>query len=568
MLRTVRYPKPEPEMNPEQTRIVTSPARWNIVIAGPGSGKSTVIVERAKYLVEHEGADPAQMAFVTFTSIGAKVLRRRLADAVGKVGFVGTLHAMMLMLLRREDSRWVLIGEDDADAFLQRHARLMGYKGTADELARARTQADDHERLTPALRAVRAYRQFMRSEFMLDFDMVLTEGLRLLSAVHSPNPWPIWFVDEFQDSSPVDAKIYLAASPLHLFVVGDPDQSIYAFRGARPDNITDYWADWRFTKHVMSTNYRCAPPICAAANAVIAANPGRIEKLTVPAGDADSAITVEACDSDDAERLRVGMFVQERIAAGVAAQEIAVLCRTNSLAYEMQEHLAYMGVPVASTESDRKPKDWPLLLMILTMIATPNSWAIARLLARAMAKHAKHPKEDPDAAEARVTAARGTCSPASLWAFPSMQVILGLNADFSRYGIGKPSHALLAERIRLFRPETDDELISCLREPGEVRHNRGVSVLTVHAAKGEEWTTVAMPGAELYRADDAGEMLEERRLAFVAITRARRYLFATCARRRRVVLTAGKAMTVTQERQPGEVFDLIQRVETPHAVGA
>lgn len=565
MFHPVRYPKPEPEMNPEQISIVTSSARWNLTIAGPGSGKSKVIVERARHLVEHEGADPAQMAFVTFTSIGAKVLRRRLADVVGKVGFVGTLHAMMLMLLRREDSRWVLIGEDDADAFLQRHARLMGYKGTADELAHARTQEDDHERLTPALRAVRAYRQFMRSEFMLDFDMVLTEGLRLLSSVRYPNPWPIWFVDEFQDSSPVDAKIYLAASPMHLFVVGDPDQSIYAFRGARPDNITDYWADWRVTKHVMSTNYRCAPPVCAAANAVIAANPGRIEKLTVAAGDADSSVTVETCPTDEAERTAVGAFVADRIAAGIAAEEIAVLCRTNRLAYDMQEHLAGLGIPVSATESDRKPKDWPLLLMILTMIATPNSWAIARLLARHMAKNAK---EDPDAAEARITAARGTCSPASLWAFPSMQVILGLNADFSRYGIGRPSHALLAERIRLFRPETDDDLISCLRDPGEVRHTRGVSVLTVHAAKGEEWTAVAMPGAELYRADDAGEMLEERRLAFVAITRARRYLFASCARRRRVVLTVGKTMTVTQERQPGEVFDLIQRVETAQSVGA
>lgn len=547
-------------MNPEQHAIVTSPARWNIAVAGPGSGKSTVIINRAKHLVA-QGADPSSMAFVTFTGIGAKVLRRRLTESVGQVGFVGTLHAMMLLLLRRDDSRWVLISEEDAEAFLLRHAKLMGFRGSAKELEQAKALDEQASPITPALRAVREYRNFMRSEFMLDFDMVLTEGLRLLSRPASmANPWSFWFVDEFQDSSPVDARIYLTANPPHLFVVGDPDQSIYAFRGARPDNVTDFWNDWRFTKHVMSSNYRCTAPVCDVANAIISRNPGRIEKDTIPVSEADSKVSYAVCATDEAERLAVGVWVSDRIVSGISAEEVAVLCRTNRLASEMREHLAIIGVPVAETESEKKPKDWPLLMLMLSMIATPNSWAIARLLARLQAKFEK---ADPDAAEKRVEAARGTCSPASLWSFPSLPVILSLNADFSPYRISKASHSLLADRIRLYRPTTAEELLSVLREPGEVRHTRGVSVLTVHAAKGEEWTAVALPGIELYQ-DAEPEMREERRLAFVAVTRARRYLYASCAESRRVTLPTGQ--TVVQKRTPCEIFDVISTAEATAGV--
>lgn len=563
----VRYPNRTridriPNMNAEQLGIATSEAPWNLTIAGPGSGKSTVIVERAKHLVSR-GADPASMAFVTFTNTGAKVLRQRLTEAVGKVGFVGTLHGLCLLILRQADSRWVLIGEEDADAFLQRYADLMGFKGPAAELELARALPDDAPGpISVASRAVRAYRQFMRSEFMLDFDTVLTEGLRFLRCIPCANPWPVWFVDEFQDSSPVDAAIYLAAEPVQLFVVADPDQSIFGFRGARPGNVRDYWADWRFTKHVMSLNYRCAHPICAVANAVIALNPGRRlpglgQKKTVAATDPDSHVINLPCLTDESERQAVGVFVNARILAGVAANDIAVLCRTNRLAMEMRDHLAGLGIPIADAEGERKPKDWPLLLLILSMIATPNSWAIARLLARLMAKLGG---EDPDVAELRVTESRVTTVPASLWAFPSMQVILSLNADLSRYGIGRASHALLAERIRLFRPETPEELISILREPGEIRYTRGVSVLTVHAAKGAEWTAVALPGLDLYQAADEAEMSEERRLAFVGITRARRYLFASCAEARRIVLPN---RTEIARRGRGEIYDTIS--STTHA---
>jgi len=827
-------------MNPDQLAVVTSPAPWNIVLAGPGSGKSRVIVERAKALKE-SGVNPADMAFVTFTNIGAKVMRRRLAEAVGHVGYVGTLHGMMMQLLRRDDPRWVLIGEDDAAEFLARHAKVMGYKGTDAELQAARSLDEFSDFMSPALRAVRAYRLFMRSEKMLDFDMVLREGLRCIESLRFENPWTHWFVDEFQDSGPEDAKIYLSANPTQLLVVGDPDQcqpagtmvrladgvsekpiedlrvgeqittyarrektflkcgvvravsrrsysgsmitvtaagkstdctpnhrwlikwlsgkgrnvdtwctyimrkgdhfrvgktmffrsdgssvkaviglglrmrqegadsawvlktheteaeataheqivaanfglpeacfkaakncrhftqsvidsifanihdqkararlcleahgrllefplfdkdeprtrrtvqeiracnlidgvmhvpicpdrldrnnrggawapitvtsrqysgyvwsldiakyhkyvangigtcnSIFGFRGARPANVTDYWNDKRFARHVMGLNYRCASRICDVANSVIAANAGRIAKDTISAVELEGEVNSQACPTDAAERMEVVSLAKQRIAGGVAPHEVAVLCRTNRLANELRDAVREAGVPVADVEPERKPKDWPLLLQMLSLIATPSSWAMARLFARLQAKHLK---EDQAVAEHFVMCQRDQGHhPTAQWSFPSPGVILSLNADLSRYGISKASHALMAERIRLYRPDSIEELIAALRESPETKSTRGVNVLTVHAAKGEEWDAVIVAGTEMFHSADAAGFNEERRLLFVAITRARKYLNLTSASERRISLPNGQ---IIMRQAPTETICIPEICKNP-----
>src|SRR5690606_25776538 len=110
---------------------------------------------------------------------------------------------------------------------------------------------------------------------------------------------------------------------------------------------------------------------------------------------------------------------------------------------------------VAAVERAKKPRDWRLLLLVLSQIASPSNWGNARLLAREQARHAK---ANPDAAEARVDAHRrqhGT--PEGLWSLPSLRVVLSLNADFKPLGISRASHDLLAERIRLFGPQTAEE---------------------------------------------------------------------------------------------------------------
>lgn len=534
-----------------QIAAITSPAAWNLVVAGPGSGKSTVIIERAKWLATH-GVSPSTMAFVTFTNVGAKVLRRRLQEALGTdVGFVGTLHSMMLGLLRHDDPRWVMVGEEDSDEFLARQAKLIGYSGTSDALAEARRALPKLN--TPAARAVRMYHQFMRSEHMLDFDMVLIEGLRLVK--ERGLPWPNLFVDEFQDSAPVDAEAYLAANPAQLFVVGDSDQAVYSFRGSRPQNLSDYWQSKRFTCHVLSENFRCGSNICEVANQVIRLNRDRLDKTTISATDSEGVVRATVFDTDQQERAAVAALVRTEIDKGIAPADIAILCRTNRLAREMRDELALSGLPVAEVESDRKPRDWRLLQLIIAQIGAPGNWASARLLVRERARIAK---SDLQAAETWLESVRKLGGDAAqALALPTFGVVTSLNADFSRLGVSKLSHSLLAQRIRVYDPQTTDELLAAMRESPEAKTNRGINVLTVHASKGEEFTSVVVPGAELFVSYDEADMDEERRLFFVALTRARRSLYVTCAIKRTIDLPTGKTL---RERAPGKLFETVQSV--------
>lgn len=550
-------------MNPSQISAVKSPAPWNLTLAGPGSGKTTVQVGRAKHCRD-AGADPTKFAFLTFTNVAANVMRRRLEQSVGPVGFCGTLHSMMLTALRRDDPRWIMVGEEDAAEFIARHAKLLGYKGTADALTEARMGVwRDQKTLAglsnaiagPAARVIRSYQQFMRDEHLLDFNMVLTEGLKLLTTNRTLFPWTHWFVDEFQDSSPVDAEIYLRANPEELFITADPDQAIFAFRGARPANVRDFWDDGRFAHHVLDDNYRCGAAICDTANAVIALHTGRIEKKTVSAtGESGFVVTAETA-TEDAEAAAVASIAQKWISNGLVPREVAILCRTNKLVGQLSESLRARGIPVAETESDRKPKDWNLLTLILSHIAAPKSWAVARLMVR---EQAKLSKGDVEEAERRMEAIRksdGSAEPAGIWGFPSLKTILSCNASFARFGVGAATHSLLADRIRLFNPTTIEELLEALRTEPQAKRKDGVNVMTVHSAKGEEWDGVIVPAAEMFRSDDAQQMDEERRLFFVACTRARAALAITCARQRRFQMPGGRTSFMT--RDPGELFEIV-----------
>jgi DNA helicase-2/ATP-dependent DNA helicase PcrA len=531
-------------MNVNQLGAVTSPATWNLVLAGPGSGKTKVIIERAKWLVE-SGVDPKLIAFVTYTAIGAKVMRDRLAEVGIKPGFVGTLHAMLLMLLRRNRPAWTMVTEEDAQEFLGRIAKTLGYKGTAAALKAAIANPSKTDS-RPEFRVAREYERWMGREGMLDFDMVLTQGAALLEVTGSP--WPIWFGDEFQDAALIDREVYLNANPTQLFLVADREQCIFQFRGARPENIDDFVASGKFSVHYLRENYRCAGRVCDVANLVI-----RIPEKTISATECEGLVGTYAEESDDEERRRVASLATELINTGTAPAEIAILCRTNRLADEMRAHLHGKGLPVAESQSDKKPKDWRLLQMIISQVGAPDNWASARLLAREMAKSSQ--TETTDDAEQWIEMRRKQGSTvASLWDFPAWSVIRSLNAKFTRYGIGKASHELLATKIRLYDPETPAELVEAMRESPETKTVRGINVMTVHAAKGAEWDSVIIPGAELFKSDDPAE---ERRLFFVAVTRARRTLYVTTAMHRRITLP-GSTMSIIQTREPGEMFEAVQ----------
>jgi DNA helicase-2/ATP-dependent DNA helicase PcrA len=258
-------------------------------------------------------------------------------------------------------------------------------------------------------------------------------------------------------------------------------------------------------------------------------------------------------ETEEDERLLIAAQVKDQINTGTAPHEIAVLCRTNALVAAMRDKLISVGLPVAEVESDKKPKDWRLLTLIITQIANPDSWANARLLAREMAVIEG---TSSDAAEAEVEHWRKTgVNPESAWSLPAWKIIRQMNASFKRYGVGKIAHDMLAAKIRLYQPETVEELLQAMRESPEAVHKKGISVTTVHAAKGNEFDCVFIPGADLFKSNN---MAEERRLFFVAVTRARRWLYVSTAHWRTSILPNKKV--ITTERQPGVMFHAVETV--------
>jgi superfamily I DNA/RNA helicase len=300
--------------------------------------------------------------------------------------------------------------------------------------------------------------------------------------------------------------------------------------------------------------------ICQAANKTIKLNRDRLDKTTISATGAEGRVAWMESTSCATERDEVRVLAQEAINTGTAPHEIAVLCRTNRLAQQMRDHLTMAGLPVAGTDSPRKPKDWRLLTLLIQLIGSPDNWAIGRLLWR---EEAKLKKLDLKFVEANHESYRSRYnSPIEVWLPPSLAVVLTRNADFSRYGVSKASHALLNERIKYYAPATVEELLEAMRENPEAKTTHGINVMTVHAAKGDEWDMVIVPGAELFRAVEVDDTEEERRLFFVAATRARSRLEILWARNRVIDLPAGGSVLRKVQALP-DFLSAALEVSTP-----
>jgi superfamily I DNA/RNA helicase len=255
----------------------------------------------------------------------------------------------------------------------------------------------------------------------------------------------------------------------------------------------------------------------------------------------------------------LGDRIASDIAVGRAPHEIAVLCRTNALVSEVRTFLRGRDIPVADYITDKKPKDWRLLQLLIAQIAAPTNWAVARMIVRAQYKLNGGGPDEAGLDKIRKTPG---LTPADWFSLPTFEIVRSLNASFSRYGIKAASHELLNDRIRLYEPETVTELAACLRESPEAKAVHGVNVMTCHGSKGEEWNSVYVPGLDTFKL--SGEETEaERRLFFVAATRAKVSLVVSYAARRNIVL--GPGMVIAETSTGNELFQAFAKFEEIHA---
>lgn len=356
-------------LNPEQKRAVLTTEGRVLVLAGAGSGKTSVLTHRAAYLLLEKGVVPQSILGLTFTNKAAAEMRMRLSQLVGPVASkvtLSTFHSFCMSLLREEihhlgyTRQFSLYSEKEVKRLLDQIAReLLQHEGampslapTYDWIAKQRGQGNN----TSPQEEDRWHDQFARSACQelavamracnaVDFDSLLSLTLELFQnrpevAAPYQERYRYLMIDEYQDTNPVQDRLAALLAKRHgnLCVVGDDDQSIYGWRGAEVRNILEFRPD---TTIKLEQNYRSTPTILGAANAVIARNQERLSKSLWSPKERGEPITLfHAATEKEEARSVVERMIWLHKHRKMAWGEMAVLYRSNILSREVELALA------------------------------------------------------------------------------------------------------------------------------------------------------------------------------------------------------------------------------------
>ena len=358
-------------LNPAQQQAVTSDSRHLLVLAGAGSGKTRVLVHRIAWKVQVEGASPYAILAVTFTNKAAREMRERIDQLIGMAPnamWVGTFHGLAHRLLRAHHQEaklpenFQILDSDDQLRMVKRVMRALDLdeqrwapkqiqwwiNGQKDEGLRAgHIQESGDPTLATMLRVYRDYEELCQRLGVIDFAELLLRSLELWRdnpelLQHYQSRFQHILVDEFQDTNAVQYGWLrlLAGQQCQLTAVGDDDQSIYGWRGARIENILSYEKDFAAVETIrLEQNYRSTANILNAANAVIEKNSDRLGKqLWTEAAEGELISLYAAFNERDEAR-----FVADQIGAGVAngrrLDEMAILYRSNAQSRVLEEAL-------------------------------------------------------------------------------------------------------------------------------------------------------------------------------------------------------------------------------------
>jgi len=376
-------------LNPAQAQAVTASLQPQLVVAGPGTGKTRVLVHRTAHLLT-EHADrfrPSEVAVITFTRKAARQLTARLADLVGaKAQHVraGTIHQFCRRIVTDHQNLadvpddFVVANAAVTDAFWQRwYDAHEGWCKSNDlhSFTQVKTRISrinlGIETIFGALNdGLRDYTLMLRERGAVDFDDLLTTARDLLRAEPSVRSGVreatrALLMDEFQDTDPVQFQVFQDVANeghpdrgAHLFCVADDDQSIYRFRGARPKNVRDYVNIYGCTKeagtfHILRTNYRSNRAIFQVAETVLPREE-RLKKrgdVTTVDDTRDPVVLVQCSDED--EELRFAReTVQEWIEDGVSRRDIAVLAPWNSTVKTLEDQFLRSGIACEASSTD------------------------------------------------------------------------------------------------------------------------------------------------------------------------------------------------------------------------
>jgi len=610
----------EAELNPEQFQAVTATEGPVLIIAGAGSGKTRVITYRTAYMLER-GIPQSAILALTFTNKAAKEMSERVQSVTGRKLqnlTVSTFHSFGVKILRKEIHRlgwrdnFSIYDEVDRTQLIKDCAREMGFNPQTFDAQKAgmvfsdvktgrrgwEGSGDGYEKVYDE------YQAALKAYNSVDFDDLIGLPIAIFTTYPEAREeyrdrYRYIMIDEFQDTSTQQYNLMKLLSRDNICVVGDDDQSIYSWRGANFENITNFERDWPALKEItLYRNYRSTTTILDAANSVIQNNTNRKDKNLESPNEGGAAIEVFAPESEIEEGEFIARAIKEiKLKEHLRYDQFGVLIRTNNLTRHIEEAFLAADLPykVSGGTSFFQRKEIKDIISYLRVIANPdddvNLLRIANVPRRGIGRRAHemlsviakvhhcstrgamqlvrtdHSIDFPERTRGDVD------SFISLLEYEREELLGKRNLaakvrklvdtiDYWGYLVSENQHNDKAAKWKFLNVESlikgievwendpdnlDPSLFAWLnrislitRDDQEEDDSGKVNLMTIHAAKGLEFEVVFVAGCEdglipharaLEEGD--GNVEEERRLFYVAITRARKRLLITACKQRR-----------------------------------
>lgn len=598
-------------VNKAQYRAITHGAGAMLVLAGPGSGKTFVVTQRIKYLIEQHHVKPEDILVITFTKAAAEEMQERFAKlSAGKCNpvYFGTFHSVFFQILRhtyrftaqniiRENDKYRLLSQiirelpDEILGQAQLDYSTETLQNLLSEISTVKNNGVTPQEVRSATvpqavfeRIFQMYKQEMNRNKLIDFDDMVLLCRNLLA--ERPDTLKVWqqrfqyiLVDEFQDICPLQYEVVrmLAKPQDNLFIVGDDDQSIYGFRGSKPEIMLNFTKEYPKAEQVLlDVNYRSRQGIVDTAARLIAHNKMRFDKAVRAQNKQNDGVKIYSFQSKSKQAESIALLIKQYIALpDTKYSDIAILYRTNNHTIYTADRLMREGIPFTMKEKPKNIYESPVAKDIIAYMRYALYEANQEDFLRIMNKPVRYIK--------RSTVPRGAFKMRELIDnnhttgyvvqnilefYDELHFIKSLNpfsaVNFIRKGVGNGTgydaylkkqaaekgkdvseeFEELEELMRLSREFETIELwlehienydailyeIAQQEKRLKKMNTDAVSMVTMHASKGLEWDVVILPDVNEgviphKKAVTDAELEEERRMFYVAMTRAKQHLF-------------------------------------------
>lgn len=585
-----------------------------LILAGAGSGKTKTITTRLAYLIGEVGIDPANTLTLTFTNKAANEMRSRALAMLSDVNtnftpLLCTFHKFGLLFLKFYISKlgrknnFIIIDTDDKKRIIKSFESQIATSILANEISNYKNSLLSVEDVYKNANFLNnengkdgfyqkvaviyeRYEEYLKTNNLVDFDDLLMLTYKILDenedlAREISNRYKYIMVDEYQDTNDLQYKLLrkLCATHENICVVGDDDQSIYGWRGAKVENILNFKDQFKDVKIIrLEQNYRSTTPILKAANELIDHNRNRLGKnLISVSGDGEEIKLMESFD-ENIESNKIAKQIKELLLSGVAAKDIAILYRINALSRSLEDGLNKEKIPykmVGGIKFYERAEIKDIISYLRLVINQNDDFSIKRIINRPKRGLGKISLEKLEkiafdnkislfeailAIDERDEVFSKKIKSALIEFTQNLKELQGFESLYelidkieTKFGIKKyyeslpdgseraanidEFYAMLKDQIKQ-NPSFDlDEFLNELTITSEQDNisSEAISIMSVHASKGLEFEHLFVIGFEegfFPLIGDGSDIEEERRLAYVAITRAKRNLTLTFANSR------------------------------------